>query len=225
MILMEMENMKPRMSAVNKLPMIFAVILIIGGTVSRAGDGSKRVMIYGDSISFGWLTNENGSAGRFPLNRTWPGVMGEVHLTEKNPVVLGNAVAAMARKIIDRREEPVNTRIVMRFDNQAIYVAMNDSQASNDFIAMLPIALQFRDYSSTEKVSDLPRKLSTSGAPAGYDPPVGDLTYYAPWGNLAIFYRDFGYANGLVSLGKLESGIDLLAAKQGEFSVQIEVAE
>lgn len=25
------------------------------------------------------------------------------------------------------------------------------------------------------------------------------ITYYAPWGNLAIFYRDFGYSAGLVN--------------------------
>lgn len=39
---------------------------------------------------------------------------------------------------------------------------------------------------------------------------VGDITYYAPWGNLAIFYRDFGYASRLVVLGKLDSGIEAL---------------
>jgi hypothetical protein len=32
---------------------------------------------------------------------------------------------------------------------------------------------------------------------------VGDITYYAPWGNLAIFYRDFGYSPGLVRLGHI----------------------
>ncbi|MET9503768.1 cyclophilin-like fold protein [Streptomyces sp. NPDC006622] len=26
----------------------------------------------------------------------------------------------------------------------------------------------------------------------------GDLTYYAPWGNLAVFYHDASYAQGLV---------------------------
>lgn len=116
-------------------------------------------------------------------------------------------------------------RIVMKFDNQEIFITLNDSKASADLVTMLPATLQFRDYSSTEKVSDLPRKLTTSGSPAGFDPSVGDLTYYAPWGNLAIFYRDFGYSNGLVSLGWLESGIEILAAKQGEFSVRIEVVE
>jgi hypothetical protein len=39
-----------------------------------------------------------------------------------------------------------------------------------------------------------PRKLSTSGARPGSDPDVGDIAYYAPWGNLALFYRNFGYS-------------------------------
>ncbi|ELZ92649.1 cyclophilin-like fold protein [Haloferax sulfurifontis] len=43
-----------------------------------------------------------------------------------------------------------------------------------------------------------------SGSDDGVDPEVGDITYYAPWGNLAIFYREFGYASGLVKLGHIE---------------------
>ncbi len=39
-------------------------------------------------------------------------------------------------------------------------------------------------------------RLSTEGAPAGVDPDLGDLTYYARWGNLAIFYRDSGFSEG-----------------------------
>lgn len=34
--------------------------------------------------------------------------------------------------------------------------------------------------------------------------------YYAPWGNLAIFYKDFGYASGLVILGKIDSEVEAL---------------
>jgi hypothetical protein len=36
------------------------------------------------------------------------------------------------------------------------------------------------------------------------------ITYYAPWGNLAIYYRDFGYSSGLVILGKIDSGMEAL---------------
>ena len=122
-------------------------------------------------------------------------------------------------------DQPMSRRIVMKVDDQEIFVTLNNSKASLDFVAMLPATLHFRDYNSTEKVSDLPGILSTSGSPAGFDPSVGDLAYYAPWGNLAIFYRDFGDSNSLVSLGRLESGIEILAAKQGEFSVLIEAVE
>ena len=40
------------------------------------------------------------------------------------------------------------------------------------------------------------------------DPSVGDITYYPPWGNVAFFYRDFGYSRGLVKLGRLDSRLD-----------------
>jgi hypothetical protein len=75
---------------------------------------------------------------------------------------------------------------------------------------MLPITLTLTDYASTEKVSDLPRRLSTEGAPEGITPTAGDITYYAPWGNLAIFYKDFGYSRGLIKLGRIEADIGAL---------------
>jgi hypothetical protein len=80
------------------------------------------------------------------------------------------------------------------------------------------------DYASTEKISDLPKRLSTDDAPPGFDPSVGDITYYAPWGNLAVFYRDFRYSDGLVSLGTIESSADILA-RPGPMQVRVELAQ
>jgi hypothetical protein len=54
---------------------------------------------------------------------------------------------------------------------------------------------------------------------------AGDITYYALWGNLAIFYRDFGYSNGLVILGRMDDdGIESLNAA-GNLDVTIELIE
>lgn len=92
---------------------------------------------------------------------------------------------------------------------------MLDNATSHDFLSMMPMSLTIRDYAGTEKVSDLPRKLSTQGAPSGSKPSVGDISLYAPWGNLAIFYKDFGYANGLIILGKIDSGVDKLSQLNG----------
>jgi hypothetical protein len=55
--------------------------------------------------------------------------------------------------------------------------------------------------------------LFTAGAPAGSDPSVGDITYYAP-GNLAIFYRDFGYSRGLFKADRFR--IEAMSARHAK---------
>jgi hypothetical protein len=100
-------------------------------------------------------------------------------------------------------------KIQMTLNGTVIATATLDTNDSAmEFAAMLPLDLEFTDYASTEKIADLPRKLSLKGAPAAYAPASGDLGYYAPWGNLAIFYRDGEFSEGLVRLGRLDSGID-----------------
>jgi hypothetical protein len=109
----------------------------------------------------------------------------------------------------------------MTVEGRALTATLVDNATSRDFVSLLPLTLTLRDYESTEKIRELPRKLSTKGAPAGIDPAIGDITYYAPWGNLAIFYRDFGYSSGLIHLGRLDSGVEALRGS-GSLRVTIE---
>jgi hypothetical protein len=81
-------------------------------------------------------------------------------------------------------------KIHIRLEGRSLTATLDDSEAARDFLSLLPLTLTLTDYNSTEKVADLPRKLSTKGALAGVDPDMGDIAYFAPWGNLAIFYRD-----------------------------------
>jgi hypothetical protein len=83
-------------------------------------------------------------------------------------------------------------------------------QSARDLVALLPLTLELKDYAATEKIADLPRALSTHGAPAAYTPVAGDICFYAPWGNLAIFYGDGEHSEGLVRLGRLDSGLDAI---------------
>lgn len=99
-------------------------------------------------------------------------------------------------------------KIRLTVGDKVLTATLIDSATTRDFISLLPLTLTLKDYAETEKISDLPKKLSTEGAPSGSDPSIGDITYYAPWGNLAIFYRDFGYSSGLVILGKIDSGME-----------------
>jgi hypothetical protein len=92
--------------------------------------------------------------------------------------------------------------------HKVITATLVDSATSRDFVSLLPITLTLKDYASNEKISDLPRRLSTEGAPAGNTPSTGDVSYYSPWGNLAIFYKDFRYSSGLIKLGKIDGGLE-----------------
>ncbi|WP_438497089.1 cyclophilin-like fold protein [Paenibacillus sp. IHBB 3054] len=113
-------------------------------------------------------------------------------------------------------------KIKLTAGNIVLTATMLDNAASRDFISQLPLTLTLQEYAGTEKISDLPSKLSTEGTPAGIDPSVGNITYYAPWGNLAIFYEDFGYSSGLIQLGSIDSGIEALAGMKEDFTVTIE---
>ncbi|MEL0167357.1 MAG: cyclophilin-like fold protein [Pseudomonadaceae bacterium] len=115
-------------------------------------------------------------------------------------------------------------RIHIVLGDQTLSATLNGSAAAKAFADQLPLELQLDDYHGIEKIADLPERLPTSGSPAGMDPDVGDITYYAPWGNLAIFYRDFGYASGLIHLGRIDGSMDDLSVK-GSLLVRIERAD
>ena len=122
-------------------------------------------------------------------------------------------------------EEKFDMKLKITVDDRILTATMLDNETSRDFISLLPLTLTLKDYSGTEKISDLPKRLSKQGAPAGSDPSVGDITYYSPWGNLAIFYKDFGYSSGLIILGNIESGIEKLASMNDEFKITIELMD
>jgi len=55
-------------------------------------------------------------------------------------------------------------KIRLKLEDKVLTATLNDSKAARDFVAQLPLTLTFTDYSKTEKISDLPKKLSTDGA-------------------------------------------------------------
>jgi hypothetical protein len=117
--------------------------------------------------------------------------------------ILGKVLSNRAKK-----EQADSMKIRLKVGDTVLTATLIDGATTRDFASLLPLTLTLEDYAGTEKISDLPKRLSTENAPSGSDPSVGDITYYAPWGNLAIFYRDSGYASGLVILGKIDSGIE-----------------
>lgn len=69
----------------------------------------------------------------------------------------------------------------------------------------------FRDFGDQEKLAPLPRKLDVSGMPKGDRAPAGDISYYSPTGSLVLYYRDVGYWDGIVRLGRLDDSLTPIA--------------
>lgn len=124
-------------------------------------------------------------------------------------------------------EELVQRQIRMTAAGQTYTITLYDTPVANALYEMLPLELTFEDYNSVEKIAYLPeeQQLPTEGEPDGYDPSAGDLCLYAPWGNLSLFYQDFGYSGGLVSLGRLETGIEKISSLSDGFAVTLEQME
>jgi hypothetical protein len=97
---------------------------------------------------------------------------------------------------------------------------LDDTATARDFAALLPLSLTLEDYESSEKICVLPKSLTRDGAPDGTSAAIGDIAYYAPWGNLALFYKPADYAPGLIRLGRITIGKDKLAS-EGSLSATI----
>ena len=117
------------------------------------------------------------------------------------------------------------SRISFTIGDETVYATLHDNSAARDLVSRLPLTLEFSDYNGTEKIAYLPdgaKEWDLSDAPTSCTPSAGDITIYSPWGNLAIFYRDFRLSNGLVPVGTFDDGaIELFAAQDGSFEVTI----
>lgn len=118
------------------------------------------------------------------------------------------------------RSTPMDIRVTI--DGREVEATLNDSAAARDLASLLPLTLDLEDFHGTERIADPPRKLTTEDAPEPQAPKAGDLTYYAPWGNLAIFYKDGPSASeDLLVLGHIDAETDLLS---GADRITIEAA-
>jgi len=116
-------------------------------------------------------------------------------------------------------------QIGLLIDGETITATLADNSSARAFADLLPLSLSVRDFHGTEKIADLPAELSTDQAPAGIAPTAGDIAYYAPWGNLAMFYEDFAYSPGLILLGRLDGGPAALTGLPDDALVEVTVLD
>lgn len=104
--------------------------------------------------------------------------------------------------------------------NTTVY-ELNNSQASKELLEQLPMTIKVENYSHDEKIFYPPTKLSTASTPLASNAVAGTLAYYAPWGDVVMFYKNFGSASGLYELGKVVSGKEYISSMSGVIEIKI----
>ena len=73
---------------------------------------------------------------------------------------------------------------------QLIYqINYYDNPTARSFIKQMPFTVTLEDYAGMEKIFYPQQALSKEKSPDGAQPRMGDLMYYAPWGDVALFYK------------------------------------
>ena len=110
-------------------------------------------------------------------------------------------------------------KINVKANGNTTVFKLNNSPAAKELYAQLPLSITVENYSSNEKIFYPPKKLNTTDTPLS-DARAGTLAYYAPWGDVVMFYGSFGSAAGLYELGHAISGSEYIQGMSG--TIQIE---
>ena len=109
----------------------------------------------------------------------------------------------------------------------AFDATLDDSVTARDFASLLPLTLPMDDLFKREKYGRLPRPLTAGGEPrSSYE--IGNIAYWSPGPDIAIFYDHDGQsipAPGIVILGQITSEADALKQYDGTVDVTIEAVD
>lgn len=118
------------------------------------------------------------------------------------------------------------TTILITANGKAVKARLIESPTSRDLIQLLPLTLKMNDLFNREKFGHLPRALSKGGK-ATYRYTVGEIAYWPPGPDIAVFYRHDGEAipePGIIVLGKVTSGLEAFHVP-GSLTVRLELVD
>lgn len=101
-----------------------------------------------------------------------------------------------------------------------------DNETTRDFVSLLPLTLTMNDLFRREKFARLPRAISERGRRT-HTYEVGELIYWSPGPDVAIYYRQDGAAipnPGIIVIGMIDSGVEKLDVP-GAVKVNIELID
>ncbi len=109
-------------------------------------------------------------------------------------------------------KQPDSMKIKLTIKDRVLTATLKDNKTAQDFVSLLPLTLTMNDLFGREKFGHLPRAISDGGERThSYE--VGQIVYWSPGPDVAIFYRNDRQAipdPGIIVIGKLDSGVEAL---------------
>ena len=160
---------------------------------------------------------------RFEVRRQLEQVMLREQLVKspKMALMLQQEIQSKIKQVSWIRQE----KLLLIIQNQALLMIL--SQQQHGLIERLIVNHHigiFEDYGSHERVAYLKDKLYIPDS-VSCNPVRGDFTYYVPWGNIAVFTKDFRTSQSLYRFGKLSEELLEAIANRGQETVTISLIE
>ncbi|MFE7416240.1 cyclophilin-like fold protein [Rhodococcus sp. NPDC057529] len=102
-------------------------------------------------------------------------------------------------------------QIRLRIGASEATARLYDNATARDFASLLPVTITLHDLGGREKAGPLPRELADGQGQSSYR--AGQLGYWAPSSDLAIYYREDGFTipdPGIVMIGEIDTGLDAI---------------
>ena len=214
------------MTRMIKKSLTLVLVISICFSISACGTGNSSQSEQSNQIETGTIMNETESA----MDETLATDAAEesVSSTDNTEIFKENLKENVEEKIEPNIEVPSKElknkeetamQINVRANGNTIVFELNDSQAAKDLYKQLPLSVQVENFSKNEKIFYPSASLDVSNTPLASGGGAGVIAYYAPWGDVVMYYGNFGSASGLYQLGRIVSGSEYIKDMSGTISL------
>jgi hypothetical protein len=101
-------------------------------------------------------------------------------------------------------------KISIKIGGKTLSATLAENPTARDFVSLLPLNLSMDDLFGREKYGNLPKALSEKG-PRTHSYKAGDIAYWSPAHDVAIYYRQDGESipsPGIIPIGRIDAGAE-----------------
>ncbi|NIN61297.1 MAG: hypothetical protein GTN55_02710 [Gammaproteobacteria bacterium] len=113
-----------------------------------------------------------------------------------------------------------NMHVKITSQNRMATFQLYDTVAAKELYDQLPLELDLSNFRDAQWMFYPPERLGVTEREAYHDGKKGELSYYAPWGDVFMLYKDFYAGDEMHRLGVGLSGVDDIAGMSGRAKIE-----